>query len=147
MSKMGEVSPEAEDRTKSGKQRAATHSFQDLACWQACRELRIFVAKKVVPTLPAPERFRLGDQLLRSARSTTANIAEGYGRYHYLDEAKFCGISRGSCYEVIDHLITGNDEDQITDDLLEQGEAKALHAIKILNGYMAYLKRRATEPK
>ncbi len=52
----------------------------------------------------------MGDQLLRAARSTTANIAEGYGRFHYLDNAKFCSNARGSCWEVLDHLIAGVDE-------------------------------------
>jgi four helix bundle protein len=50
------------------------HSFEDLDCWKACRNLRIFVAKEVVPQLPKEERYRLGDQLLRAARSSTANI-------------------------------------------------------------------------
>ena len=78
-------------------------TFEDLKCWQACRRLRLFVAKEVVPALPAEERFRLGDQVLRAARSTTANLAEGYGRFHYMDNAKFCSNSRGSCWEVLDH--------------------------------------------
>ena len=34
-------------------------TFEDLECWKACRELRIFVAKEVVPVLPREERFGL----------------------------------------------------------------------------------------
>lgn len=86
-------------------------TFEDLECWKACRELRQFVVKEVLPVLPKDERYRLGDQIRRAARSTTANIAEGYGRFHYLDNAKFCSNSRGSCWEVLDHLITAHDED------------------------------------
>lgn len=52
-------------------------TFEDLECWKACRDLRRFVAKEILPTLPRDERYRLGDQILRAARSTTANIAEG----------------------------------------------------------------------
>ena len=85
-------------------------SFEDLDCWQECRKLRLFVAKEVLTVLPKDEKWRLGDQILKAARSTTANIAEGYGRFHYLDNAKFCRNSRGSCYEVLDHLITASDE-------------------------------------
>ena len=124
-----------------------THTFRDLACWQACRDLRLYITRSVVPALPAAEKFRLGDQVIRAARSTTSNVAEGYGRYHYLDEAKFDGIARGSCYEVIDHLITGNDEGLVSAASLTEGESKALYAIKVLNGYMAYLKRKAREDK
>src|SRR5438093_12658500 len=55
----------------------AIRTFEDLECWNRCRVLRLFVAKQVVPVLPREERYRLGDQLLRAARATTANIAEG----------------------------------------------------------------------
>ena len=48
-------------------------SFEDLECWKACRLLRLFVAKEIVPRLPKKERFRLSDQAIRVARSTTAN--------------------------------------------------------------------------
>ena len=48
-------------------------TFEDLECWKACRELRMFVAKEVVPTLPKEERFGLAAQLLDAAHSTTAN--------------------------------------------------------------------------
>jgi len=103
--------------------------------------LRLFVARQVVPALPRDERYRLGDHLLRAARSTTANIAEGYGRFHYLDNAKFCSDSRGSCWEVLDHLIAGNDESLISAELLGRRRELVAHAVKLLNGYMNYLKR------
>ncbi len=122
-------------------------SFEDLECWKACRELRLFAVRRILPSLPKEERYRLGDQLLRAARSTTANIAEGYGRFHYVDNAKFCSNSRGSCWEVLDHLITGNDEGLITAEHLVQGRELIGHAVKLLNGYMHYLRRAGgTEP-
>ncbi len=96
-------------------------SFEDLECWKAARDFRQFIALRVVPLLPKEERFRLGDQMLRSARSITANIAEGYGRFHYLDNSKFCSNARGSCYEVLDHLITAKDEELIPTELLVEG--------------------------
>ena len=120
---------------------AVIRTFEDLECWKQCRILRLFVARQVVPALPRDERYRLGDQLLRAARATTANIAEGYGRFHYLDNAKFCSNARGSCWEVLDHLITGNDESLIPADLLGRGRELVDHAVKLLNGYMNYLKR------
>jgi four helix bundle protein len=119
------------------------NTFEDLDCWKACRDLRDFVAKEIFPLLPNDERYRLGDQALRAARSTTANIAEGHGRFHYLDNAKFCSNARGSCYEVLDHLITANDEGLIDKELLEQGRILVTNAAKLLNGYMKYLKRAA----
>ncbi len=119
-------------------------SFEDLECWQAGRDLRMFVASVVVPALPRAERTRLGDQLLRAARSITANIAEGYGRFHYLDNSKFCSNARGSCCEVLDHLITGVDEGLLDEGVLAEGRTKTTATLKLLNGYIAYLKRAAS---
>ena len=41
----------------------------------------------------------LGKQIVRSADSIAANIAEGYGRYHFKENQKFCYYSRGSAQE------------------------------------------------
>jgi four helix bundle protein len=120
--------------------------FEDLECWRACRALRKFVSAEVIPRLPKEERYRLGDQLLRAARSTTANVAEGYGRFHYLDNAKFCSNARGSCWEVLDHLITASDEQFVGDELLGRGREIVGHAVRVLNGYMNYLKRTQDAP-
>jgi four helix bundle protein len=119
------------------------HSFEGLDCWKACRTLRLFVSREVVSQLPKDERFRLGDQLLRAAPSTTANIAEGFGRFHHLDNAKFCSNARGSCWEVLDHLITARDETLIDDTALARGRELVQTAARLLNGYMNYLKRAA----
>jgi four helix bundle protein len=98
----------------------------------------------VLPALPKEERYRLGDQVLRAGRSTTSNIAEGYGRFHYLDNAKFCSNARGSCWEVLDHLITANDEGFLDSGLLVAARAQVNRSVRLLNGYMSYLKRAQT---
>src|SRR2546422_11003712 len=69
-------------------------TFADLECWKECRTLRLFIAKEAIPVLAKDERYRLGDQLLRAARATTANIAEGYGRFHFCGNAKLCSNAR-----------------------------------------------------
>ncbi len=115
-------------------------SFEDLKCWQACRELRVFVSKEVVPRFPAEEKYLLRSQVLDSSRSTTANIAEGYGRYHYMDNAKFCSNSRGSVCETLDHLITAHDEGYISDEQLNAGRQHVADATRLINGYIRYLR-------
>ena len=85
--------------------------------------------------------------MLRAARSTTANIAEGYGRFHYRDNAKFCSNARGSCSEVLDHLITARDEGLVTDEVLARGRVLVECALKLINGYMTYLKRADQQPR
>lgn len=116
-------------------------TFRDLDCWRVCRELSEFVAKRVVPVLPGDEKYRLSDQITRAARSTTANIAEGYGRFHYLDNAKFCCNARGSAYEVLDHLITAQADRMISDELFRKGEQLVEQSVRLLNGYISYLQK------
>lgn len=121
-------------------------SFEELQCWKAAREFRLFITREILPLLPKEEKFRLSDQMIRSARSITANIAEGYGRFHYLDNSKFCSMARGSCYETLDHLITAHDEGLISEELLRSGRTKFEKAKGLLNGYMIYLKRASSTP-
>lgn len=118
-------------------------SFEDLECWQTCRRLRIFVAKTIAPSLPKEDRYRWASQTRRSARSTTANIAEGYGRFHYLDHARFCSNARGSWFEKLDHLIAVNDEELISGEMPSEGRKLVSDAGKILNGYIKYLQKKA----
>lgn len=45
------------------------------------------------------EKKIIGDQFIEALDSIGANIAEGYGRYHYLDRVKFYYNSRASLLE------------------------------------------------
>lgn len=129
------------------KKEGELRTFEDLDCWKACQELRLFISREVVPVLLKEGKYRLADQIIRDSRSITANIAEGYGRFHYMDNAKFCSNSRGSCYEMLDHIITANDEDLISKNILDRGREHVVKSVKLLNGYMKYLKRATTNNK
>lgn len=133
------VGAPTQEAATPGNNETHEQNFEQLECWKACRELRLFVVRKVIPALPRDERFRLADQLIRAARSTTANIAEGDGRFHYLDNAKFCRIARGSCKEVLDHFITADDESMIPDDLLLEGRLMIEKAVRLLTAYIRYM--------
>ena len=85
----------------------------------------------------------MADQILRAARSITANIAEGYGRFHYRDNSKFISNARGSAWEVLDHLITAEDEELLPPEVVRTGRELIGRSIKLINGYMNYLKRQA----
>ena len=121
-------------------------SFEDLECWKACREVRRYAAG-VARSLPSEERYRLVDQILRAARSTTANIAEGYGRFHYQENLQFCRQARGSLYETLDHFIAGNDEGLIADEAMATLRGLFDSAVQVLNGYINYLDRAARNAK
>ena len=113
-------------------------TFEDLECWKAGRELRKWASQQA-RIFPKEEKFVLCSQLNRAARSVTANIAEGYGRFHYQENIQFCRISRGSAYEVLDHLIAAFDEEYIDEKTLAYGRSLTESAVKWVNGYIRYL--------
>ena len=58
-----------------------------------------------------------------------------------MDNSKFCSNARGSCWEVLDHLIAANDEELISNELYMEGRNLVMAAVKLTNGYMNYLRR------
>ena len=79
-------------------------NLDQLDVWKRARDFAVIIYKQVVPLLPTSEKYNLTDQLKRAATSVAANIAEGHGRYHYLDNVRFCYIARGSLAEIQSHL-------------------------------------------
>ena len=84
-------------------------TFEDLEVYQVAREFRKSMYR-VNRRLPSLEKFELGSQIRRAAVSLTNNIAEGHGRFHYLEQIKFCLNSRGSLEELLDDLNICRDE-------------------------------------
>ncbi len=115
-------------------------SFEELDCWKACTEVRRFISK-LTKKYPKEERFALVDDMKRASRSTTHNLAEGFGRFHYQENIQFCRHSRGSLHELIDQLITSLDDGFITKEDYSEGRLLINHALGLLNGYINYLNR------
>lgn len=113
-------------------------SFKDLEVWKKSRVLRKELSK-AAKSFPSDEKYKLTDQLIRASRSVTANIAEGYGRYHFQENIQFCRTSRGSLTEVQDHLTVAFDEGYIDEKALNQFDEQAEECIRMLNGYINYL--------
>jgi four helix bundle protein len=116
-------------------------SFEDLDCWKACREVRRFIYQ-LVKKYTNEEKFGLVQDMKRASRSTTHNIAEGFGRFHFQENIQFCRHSRGSLHELVDQLITSLDEEYIVQEDYDQGRELIAKALGLLNGYINYLSRR-----
>ena len=114
--------------------------FTTLDAWKKCQDVKLFFYKKILPKLPKEEHFNLGSQIRRAAISTTANIAEGYGRFHYQEGIQFFRISRGSLYELKDHLISCFELNFIDEALQKEGIELIEAAKRTLNGYINYTK-------
>lgn len=115
-------------------------SFEELNAYKLAREIRTEISV-LSKTFPHHEEYKLKDQIIRSSRSVTANIAEGHGRHYFKENIKFCIMARGSLNETIDHLTVALDEKYINEELFSTLRDKIKVNIKVLNGYMSYLKK------
>ena len=111
------------------------NSFQDLEVWQVGRALRRRFYE-LSRRLPESERFNLFQQIRRAGVSLTANLAEGYGRYHFKENIQHCRVSRGSAYELLDHLVTCQDEGYIPSEEFESFQEDLMTFMRLINGYI-----------
>lgn len=74
-------------------------NFYDLVAWQRGYQLVLDIYK-ITKDFPKEEMYGIVSQLRRAASSITANIAEGFERYHFKDKTRFYYQSRGSIAEV-----------------------------------------------
>jgi four helix bundle protein len=120
----------------------SSRDFTTLEAWKKARLVKIFFYKEVVPKLTIDEKFNLNIQIRRASISVTANISEGYGRYHYQEGIQFYRVARGSLYELKDHLTSCYDLGFISKDLLKKGFILIEDAKKTLNGYIKFVQSR-----
>lgn len=109
-------------------------------CWKEAARLRRLV-RDMVRKFPPEEKFRLTDQLIRSSRSAPANIAEGFGRFTFQENSRYCWIARGSLCETLDHIIVAQEEGFIDDEKLSLLRKQVDLSLALLNGYINYLQK------
>jgi|SRR5471030_1162323 len=85
------------------------------------------------------EKDTVGKQLVRSADSISANIAEGFGRFHYKENKNFCYFSRGSLIETKTWIVKARKRNLISEEKYEV-LIKELEIVHIkLNAYIKYI--------
>jgi four helix bundle protein len=79
-------------------ERGEIKTFRDLIVWQKAHEMDLRVIE-LVTSFPREQPFWvIGDQLLRSSTSISANIAEGHGSYRGKEYGKFLSYALRSAY-------------------------------------------------
>jgi len=84
----------------------------------------------------------IGNQTLRAVDSIGANIAEGFGRYHYLDSVKFYYNARGSLWESSHWTELLHEIQFITEQRYTQLTERLEILGKKLNGFINSIKKR-----
>ena len=137
------MNPRIENRESkqitSATEKNLPSTFEDLEVYQVGREFRKAMYR-IAKRLPDVEKFGLVSQIRRASLSLTNNIAEGHGRYHYLDQIKFTLQSRGSLEELIDDLNVCADEDYLPIEEIDSLKEQAWRVRQLIDGYIRYLR-------
>ena len=91
---------------------------------------------QIVATWKPFDRQTVGRQLVRSADSIAANIAEGHGRFQYGDRRQFAFYARGSLHETLTWIRKAANRGLISQQLFKELEARVNKLGRMLNGYI-----------
>ena len=87
----------------------------------------------------------IAKQIVRSADSVGANIAEGNGRFNYKDNRRFIKIARGSLNETRHWLRRAYTRNLLTTEEIERLKPLVEKLTLKLNGYLRYLANASTD--
>ncbi len=116
---------------------ASYSSFEQLDCYQKCRVLRKWIVSFLDKQNIRDRDIR--QNIIRAGRSTTRNIAEGFGRHHHKENIQYCRISRGSLHEILDDFNIVVDEGFSKEADVQEGKVLLYQALKSVNGYINYI--------
>lgn len=115
--------------------------FRKLKVWDKAHRLALRIYE-ITKDFPDEERFRLIDQLCRSASSIPANIVEGQSRQTTKEYLQFLYTARGSVAETKYHLLLAKDLDYLEGSKYEDLDTEYNEVIRMLNGLINSLKKK-----
>ena len=127
----------------------SVEGLQRLEVWKRAKDFALRIYRDVLPVLPQEEKWNLNSQIRRSSSSISANIAEGYGRFYYQENIRFCYNASGSLEETLSHLVFSFEAKYIPETLFKELSTEGGEIDRMLNGYIAYIKhskQRTNEP-
>lgn len=114
--------------------------FTQLEAWRINHSL-VLKLYKLTDKFPGSERFGLISQIKRAVISITANIAEGFGRYHYKDKIKFYLIARGSSMEIQNYLIVSHDLNYLSENDFNELKQISFSGYKLICGLISSINK------
>lgn len=119
--------------------------FEDLVAWQLAVQLQTIVDRySERPQIKTDVRFFA--QMTDAGASGPRNIAEGFGRFHHPEFARFARIAQASEQEVLNHLYRARNKNYITPAEFEDGAHAARKALKAINGLISLAPRAPSHP-
>ena len=117
-------------------------SYRDLRVWQDAMALAES-CYELTRCFPKDELFGLTSQIRRAAASVPANIAEGYGCYHYEDNRQFQFYARGSLEESWHWLRRARHRKLLSEPRHQDFKGKVSELAPQLNAYIRTRGRKA----
>jgi four helix bundle protein len=108
-------------------------NFDDLEVWKKAHQIALMIYR-VTKEFPKDEMYGITNQLRRSAVSVGANIAEGFGRFHSKDKARFYFHARGSLAEVQNFVLICRDLHLVTPRVSDDIFVETGSVYQMLNG-------------
>lgn len=115
-------------------------NFYELTAWKEAHELVLSIYT-ATNHFPRAEQFGITSQLRRASSSITANIAEGFARFHFKDKVRFYHQSRGSVAEVQNFLLLARDLKMIDAATCKSLGAKTIEVAQLINGMIRSIER------
>ena len=112
-------------------------NLEKLHLYQLCREFSR-KAWAIYEKMDWQNKKIIGDQFIKATDSVGANIAEGYGRFHYQDRIRFYYIARGSLIESKYWMGLLKERNVITEADHSSSLQFYSNIIKCLNGFINY---------
>jgi four helix bundle protein len=125
--------------------------YEDLRAWQEARRFKLEIYR-LLEGPPWRSDIKLAGQLREAAATVTSCIAEGFGRFEPIDNARYVRTARASLLECLSHLIDAVDRGYINETVRSSLAVSGRRALEEIGGYLDYLqspeaKRNAEEVK
>lgn len=116
------------------------NNFEDLKVAKLAHKFTLSIYK-LAHNLPSTEKYRLVDQICRSASSVPANIIEGHSRKSKKEFIQFLYQARGSLAETQYHLLLSKDLGMISEAIYNELIVESDEIGRMLSGLIKYLKQ------
>ncbi|HEY4721362.1 MAG TPA: four helix bundle protein [Anaerolineae bacterium] len=123
---------------------AKIERFEELQSWQKARQLANTIYD-LTDRASFAKDFQLRDQIRDAAGSVMHNIAEGFDAGTRAEFIRFLKIARRSASEVQSELYLAFDRNYIADDHLKTAYDLATEVKRLINGMIAYLRKKSSE--
>lgn len=117
------------------------NNYEQLEVFQKSHTL-VLEIYNITDSFPSHEKFRIVDQMIRSAYSVPSNIVEGNSKNTTKEYLNFLYISRGSIHELKYFLLLSRDLSYISDKVYQKLLSECDAVGKMLNAMKNSLKRK-----